>query len=691
MEHAPLGQRVTAVLLPRLAELTGRREGGRTVRDLRGGRRRVRRLWSELEPHVRARPELAEAVRNAVAAPALPARQALAAEIQALLDDDPRVAIRVRGRMDRIAHREALRDQLAAASLFVWFGLAVIVALVAAVLVSDAWLFGEQSGVALAMAVPALAAVLVTGLLVYRRFPRAINWLLVAGVVVGTLEVVEYQWSLVEAADTAKTFGVFVLTLVPGWLYMRFVAARGRSLWEAYVTNLFRLRVDADRNLPEPPPGSVEHERWTAAGAPLLDDPGVLYRRRFEAAYASTVAAGEDDERAGARVRGEGFSPVWIMTLLTAFGWVAVLIPTFEGAMVFGSGMFPPDAVDFGGVSIEDLGPIDDVEEFDEAELSDPGTLPDQGVVLIPPVAVEPDEPTGDLVRFPLWEALAFGFVGAYWFNLQSLVRRYFQNDLRTNAYISAIVRYVVVAVLVAVLFMVSRLHDLDVSGEHLTAFYGLAFVIGVFPIVGLQLIMKAVTKVTGLVADLGNQFPLTHLDGLNMWYEARLLEEGVEDLANLASADIVDLLLATRVPVGRTVDWIDQAQLYLRVTDPGARERLRTLGIRTATDLQDVFAGGNGPTPASSWPERAELVARVLHPDGSVDAVNAVDTVLAGLEGEPNLRHVRAWREFDPGANVTTSPGTAEVPGVDLTAPVLARTASEGTRDKAATGGTRP
>ncbi len=98
-------------------------------------------------------------------------------------------------------------------------------------------------------------------------------------------------------------------------------------------------------------------------------------------------------------------------------------------------------------------------------------------------------------------------------------------------------------------------------------------------------------------------------LDGLNIWYEARLLEEGVEDMQNLATANLVDVMLRTRVPVERLVDWVDQAHLYLRVGKerpkdtqgnelPSDREVLRRLGIRTATDLEDAFRPSFRPGP---------------------------------------------------------------------------------------------
>jgi hypothetical protein len=43
-------------------------------------------------------------------------------------------------------------------------------------------------------------------------------------------------------------------------------------------------------------------------------------------------------------------------------------------------------------------------------------------------------------------EALRYGFIGSYAFIVQSLVRRYFQADLKTHAYVSAMARVILVS-----------------------------------------------------------------------------------------------------------------------------------------------------------------------------------------------------------------------------------------------------
>ena len=94
-----------------------------------------------------------------------------------------------------------------------------------------------------------------------------------------------------------------------------------------------------------------------------------------------------------------------------------------------------------------------------------------------------------------------------------------------------------------------------------------LAFFIGVFPQIGIQLLKAGTGKLLSqAVPSMTARFPLSDLDGLTVWDQARLLEEGIEDVHALATANLVDLLLGTRVPVNTLVDWVDQALLCLSV-----------------------------------------------------------------------------------------------------------------------------
>jgi hypothetical protein len=159
-----------------------------------------------------------------------------------------------------------------------------------------------------------------------------------------------------------------------------------------------------------------------------------------------------------------------------------------------------------------------------------------------------------------VWDVLKFAFLGAYAFVAQSLVRRFFQSDLRPSAYAAAILRIVFVLLTVAALHQIMGFVDYRTEAA-------VAFVVGLFPVIALQALHRlAATVLRVVVPQLTPEYPLNQLDGLNVWYEARLLEEGIEDMENLATANLIDVILHTRVPVGRLVDWVDQATLYLHL-----------------------------------------------------------------------------------------------------------------------------
>lgn len=431
-----------------------------------------------------------------------------------------------------------------------------------------------------------------------------------------------------------KLFSVFVLAFVPGWLYLRFARHRTSAVFLEYVLNLHRLRVDEPEYLPLPPVDSIYYSK-------VKDDPpaprrNTLYHQKFEAYYGSGTAndawpTGETQPGVGGgtgeatRIVSSTLLPALIATAVFAVGWAALLFP----ARGF---------------------PGDDVDQLD---------------------------------------AVRFAFMGAYLFSLQMLVRRYFQADLRPSAYLSAVVRVVSSTVIA---FVVVAALDSD---EYLTndgQRIALAFLVGFFPLLGLQALQKvaafAIRKATPLLRN--DNYPLSDLDGLNVWYEVRLMEEGIEDMQSLTTANLVDVILHTRVPVGRLVDWIDQAFLYVHLEapkaelerwetwvkrrrkggrayeDPGesshpedwnpwrppltSREKLRRLGIRCATDLEDACHLRAYVTAESEYvsaEDEVELQAklRCVLNTGLQPEPSAVNVILKSLENEPNMKAVRRWR----------------------------------------------
>jgi len=209
------------------------------------------------------------------------------------------------------------------------------------------------------------------------------------------------------------------------------------------------------------------------------------------------------------------------------------------------------------------------------------------------------DGVAGDLGPLTRVTVVSTGFLGAYFFILQMLFRRYVRADLGPKAYTHVSLRLLSTAVLVWMLGL------LPVSGAEAggaTGMLVLAFFTGIVPdtaFVVLQDFLRSISLFKGRIHALTEQCPLTDLEGITLYDRARFLEEGVENVENLAHHSLIDLMLWTRLPTSRLLDLVDQSILYLHVVNPHvdkgrkgdaapseALAQLRRYGLRTATDL---------------------------------------------------------------------------------------------------------
>lgn len=387
---------------------------------------------------------------------------------------------------------------------------------------------------------------------------------------------------------------IWALAFMPGWLFVRFLDRRAGALWDEYVIHLHRLGLDEPANLPEPPVTSSYHAKWMADGGVGRLRMRNIYREKFDAYYGRSVSRFGPD--VDRPVRPEALFPVFLCTALLAVAWTAAL---YNPELSFGS----------------------------------------------------TTDPT-------IWTVLTFAFTGAYVFFLQTLLRRYFQADLRAGAYVSGYVR-VVAALLIVV--VVHAAMPAQTPGNLLVA---IAFVVGWFPNAGMQWLMRVVSRrLRSTVPSLEPAYPLNRLDGLNLWYETRLLEEGIEDLENLVTAMMVDVLLHTRVPVARLVDWVDQALLLIHLPaepatvdqkgfrhkqrllaasrEAGDHERhvLRECGIRSATSLLRALHSSR------SQAEREDLLTHLETRELSRSRVLTLRAVLAA---DPRLGTIYNWQSGD-------------------------------------------
>jgi hypothetical protein len=387
--------------------------------------------------------------------------------------------------------------------------------------------------------------------------------------------------------------GVFLLVVVllPPTMFYLFIATRKYSLLNEFVSNVSRLGL-LDGATAADESESVRRLRITS------------YLQKFEATYGSLPPDLMDALRASDDIPGvlarpmagraisagvsdvftpETTAPLALSTMLIALGWLNILPPFLQ-----------PKPADW--------------------------TL------------------TFAVVSKPVH----YAFLGAYFFSIQMLFRRYVLRDLRPSAYMAVTIRIVLAVVGTWVIANVWALFgklsfmtvaDADKSG----GLDAVAFTIGVFPAIAwayVQGLTKKLLNAGAVVPSLKTQLPISDLDGLTVWHEARLEEEDIENVPNMATANFVDLMLNTRVPADRIIDWVDQAILYTHLgADEAAekrREALRKVGIRTA----------------SAYVKAAEDLHTLVELKEATK--DEVELVSKALETNPNLRLVQRWRMIE-------------------------------------------
>lgn len=247
------------------------------------------------------------------------------------------------------------------------------------------------------------------------------------------------------------------------------------------------------------------------------------------------------------------------------------------------------------------------------------------------------------LIEFfvPVSTPFTFGFLGAYFFTINMIYRRYVRADLTTKTYAYITMRLLVTLVLV---WTVSTLPQFQAGSAFETGVFIVAFIIGVFPETGMALIQDQFKLITKQKQE-NEGFSLTRLEGMNLYDRARLLEEGIDNIENLAHHNLMELIARTRIPTPRLVDMFDQAILYLHLgletnvdeeesetgkkDDP--RNLLKSLGVRTATDLI-----------------KCKNVIDTFKDDEKYKSmVSKLEVIVTALKDDEWLNYVQNWRSY--------------------------------------------
>jgi hypothetical protein len=155
-----------------------------------------------------------------------------------------------------------------------------------------------------------------------------------------------------------------------------------------------------------------------------------------------------------------------------------------------------------------------------------------------------------------------YAVLGAYVFHTGVAVRRSFMGDVTKNVYWSSVNRLIFSVGFSLALYMAMG----SSSAARITS-----FAVAFFPGLAVTWLRKAARKAFGSddsptrVADNVQELEIQLIQGIDIWKEDRLVEEGIESVQNLATANVFTLAASMHYPMRTIVDWMNQAILIQR------------------------------------------------------------------------------------------------------------------------------
>jgi len=181
---------------------------------------------------------------------------------------------------------------------------------------------------------------------------------------------------------------------------------------------------------------------------------------------------------------------------------------------------------------------------------------------------------------------LFYGFLGAWIYSLQLVLRRFLTYDLTPSVYILIIYRLLLTLTIGTILGigLVTFLTATGVSTSTNRVILSIVmFLIGFFPDKGLKWIVIKARQ--ALQKDVPETVRLSDIDGLSLWHQDRLMEEGIDNVHALMTADMPILVMSTPFSAMQIVDWVDQSTLIVCASRTRF-EVLRRMGFRLASDM---------------------------------------------------------------------------------------------------------
>ena len=153
-----------------------------------------------------------------------------------------------------------------------------------------------------------------------------------------------------------------------------------------------------------------------------------------------------------------------------------------------------------------------------------------------------------------------YTFVGVYLFNLGDLLRRLYLGDLNEQVFWGAINRLWLSLGLGIVV--------LKAGLKEAAIFFSIGFIANII----LEWVLDKTLKALNWNQPKSDDLPLQMVKGINIWKAYRLEEESIENVQNLATANVTELAVRTHYNFRTLIDWIDQALLLVRLTSDQAK-----------------------------------------------------------------------------------------------------------------------
>ena len=267
-------------------------------------------------------------------------------------------------------------------------------------------------------------------------------------------------------------------------------------------------------------------------------------------------------------------------------------------------------------------------------------------IVTLSPVGEYNPQNIGDVMKelLPQNTATVFAFLGAYFYTLQLIALQYARGELKPKAYTHIMVRIFLAVVLS---WMLEAIFSGDTTEGASTTMLVLAFLCGYMPDNFFTWLKEIYRKRLPENIIPPQVLPLNELEGIDIYDLGRLESEGIVNIEGLAHHELMDLIIETRIPVPRLIDWVDQAILYLHLTggsDETARETLRNYGIRTATDLM------------RTWDEakaRGDVEFKAFKKLLGEDKPYRLEVIRDSLLDDEWMQAVSRWRNEEPHPSV--------------------------------------